>query len=262
MPSSNPGVPSSLAGPPPLPTSPPVMAGGPGGWPGVDAPAGSAEENVPIRGVPRTIEATLRQPGRMMRQLGQPGSGALVATLVAITVVCSLVYGFVAGTFSGGVQLWAAPVKIMTGLLLSTLICLPSLYIFSCLSRSRGGLLEVAGLVAGFLALMTVLLVGFAPVAWVFSQSTNSVAAMGALHLLFWTVATAFGWRFLRQGFMHLQAESAAGLRVWMAIFLLVAVQMTTALRPIIGSADTLLPGEKKFFINHWVECLDSPKPR
>jgi len=122
--------------------------------------------------------------------------------------------------------------------------------------------LEVAGLVAGCLALMTVLLVGFAPVAWVFSQSTHSVAAMGALHWLFWTVSTAFGWRFLKQGFAHLQAESAAGLRVWMIIFLLVAVQMATALRPIIGTADTLLPSEKQFFLSHWVECLESPKER
>ena len=63
------------------------------------------------------------------------------------------------------------------------------------------------GLVAGLLALMTVLLIGFAPVAWVFSQSTSSLVAMGALHLAFWLVATVFGLRFLFAGFRHHQSQ-------------------------------------------------------
>jgi hypothetical protein len=41
-----------------------------------------------------------------------------------------------------------------------------------------------------------------------------------------------------------------------MVIFLLVMVQMTTALRPLIGTADTLLPTEKRFFLGHWGECI------
>ena len=162
------------------------------------------------------------------------------------------------GTFSGGSQLWAAPLKLAAGLLISALICLPSLYIFSCLGGSSARLIEVLGLLAGLLALMTVLLIGFAPVAWVFSQSTTSLPAMGALHLFFWLVATYFGLRFLSAGFAQQHIKSKAGLNVWILIFLLVAVQMTTALRPLLGKADTLLPAEKKFFLQHWSECMTS----
>jgi hypothetical protein len=93
-------------------------------------------------------------------------------------------------------------------------------------------------------------------VAWVFSQSTSSVAAMGALHLAFWIVATFFGWRFLRNGFAHLSAKSNGALHVWIWIFVLVCVQMTTALRPIVGTSETFLPKEKKFFMNHWTDTL------
>ena len=98
--------------------------------------------------------------------------------------------------------------------------------------------------------LMTILLIGFAPVAWLFSQSTNHLAWMGSLHLIFWGIATIFGLRFLEAGFSHAKARSNAGLNTWLVIFVLVVLQMTTALRPIIGTADTLLPGlkEKKFF--------------
>ncbi|HTD67716.1 MAG TPA: hypothetical protein VK846_14410, partial [Candidatus Limnocylindria bacterium] len=160
----------------------------------------------------------------------------------------------VVGTFSGGAQLWVAPAKIATGMLVSALICLPSLYIFSCLSGSQARLIEVVGLVSGLLGLTTILLIGFAPVAWVFSQSTSSVAVMGGLHLMFWTIATCFGWRFLRNGFAHLSAKSGGTLNVWIIIFVLVCMQMTTALRPIIGTSDRLLPAEKKFFLSHWLD--------
>ncbi|HXT40394.1 MAG TPA: hypothetical protein VN887_10255, partial [Candidatus Angelobacter sp.] len=162
----------------------------------------------------------------------------------------------VVGTFSGGVQLWAAPAKVAAGLLLSALICLPSLYIFACLSGSSARLTEVVGLVAGLTMLMTILLIGFAPVAWVFSQSTQSVVAMGALHLAFWFISTYFGLRFLNAGFNACQGRSTGGIRVWMSIFILVMLQMTTAVRPLIGKADTLLPVEKKFFVSHWMDCL------
>jgi len=99
-------------------------------------------------------------------------------------------------------------------------------------------------------------LVGFAPVAWIFSQSTESITWMGTLHLTFWLIATFFGLRFLKAGFMHSQSRSQAGINTWIIIFLLVALQMTTALRPIIGRSDTFLPTEKRFFISHWFDCI------
>ena len=55
-----------------------------------------------------------------------------------------------------------------------------------------------------------------------------------------------------------LRLQERAHLKVWMGIFLLVCLQMTTALRPIIGTSDHWLPKEKKFFLAHWVENLSS----
>ena len=178
--------------------------------------------------------------------------------MLFVAIVCSLVYGLVVGSFSMHAQLWAAPAKIAGGLVISALICLPSLYIFTCLSGSQARLAEMWGLLAGLLMLMTILLVGFAPVAWLFSQSTESVAWMGVLHLVFWGISTFFGLHFLEAGFAHSQARSSAGLNTWMMVFVLVVVQMTTALRPIVGTADTFLPGERKFFVSYWSECLQS----
>lgn len=196
-----------------------------------------------------------------MHALRQPGAGGVIVMMVLVAVICALIYGVVVGTFSRGPQLWIAPLKISGGMLVAAIICLPSLYIFACLSGSRARLSEMAGLVAGLLLLTTLLLIGFAPVAWLFSESTSSPGWMGTLHLLFWMIATIFGMRFLGAGFAGTQARSQAGLRVWAVIFMLVCLQLTTALRPIIGSADTVFPGatEKKFFIKHWYDELSKP---
>lgn len=235
------------------PHIPPVIPSAPGQL--GDDPA----ERVPIPNVVTTIDCILRHPRRVMFQLRQPDAPGLIAKMMFVAIVCSLVYGVVVGTFSNGTQLWAAPVKIAIGLMISALICLPSLYIFTCLSGSRARLVEVCGLLAGLLMLMTILLIGFAPVAWIFSQSTESLPWMGALHLVFWFIATIFGLRFLEAGFSHSNARSHAGFHTWVIIFLLVAVQMTTALRPILGTSDRFLPEKKQFFGSHWAECLKAP---
>jgi len=237
--------------------TPPPIPPLPSRYPPAVAPLGSdPAEHVPITGLLTAIEALLRQPRRVMFQLRQTPVRTVLLALLAIAMACSLIYGLVVGTFSGGDQLWAAPVKVAGGLLLAALICLPSLFIFACLSGAEVRLSEVAGFLAGQLALMTVLLIGFAPVAWVFSQSTESVAAMGALHLAFGLIATYFGLKFLNTAFLHVHARSGSGLRVWMVLFILVLLQMTTALRPIVGTSDSFLPEKKLFFVSHWAECL------
>ena len=239
------------------PVPPPIVP------PRVSESANEIPDSTPVTGVVGAIECLLRQPRRIMYHLRQPQASTLIISLFFIAVVCALIYGAVVGTFAGGAQLWAGPVKVACGLVLSALICLPSLYIFSALSGSQARLVEVVGLIAGFLALSAVLLIGFAPVAWVFSQSTGSASVMGALHLLFWFTATIFGLRFLYQGFTSLGSRNTIGLKVWMFIYLLVALQMTTAVRPLLEKSNMFLPAltEKKFFLQHWGDNLREQRP-
>lgn len=246
----NENIPPSSPVPPQIPPYVPPPGYGP-------RPLGeNPEDRQAIPGVAAAIESILRQPRRVMYQLRQPGAGKLIAAMLFISVLCSLIYGVIVGSFSGHDQWWAAPVKIASGLLISTVICLPSLYIFACLSGSQARLVEIFGMVSGLLMLMTILLIGFAPVAWLFSESSNNICWMGALHLIFWFVATIFGVRFLNAAFSHSNARSNAGLNTWIVIFVLVVLQMTTALRPIVGTSNKFLPDEKKFFLGHWVDCL------
>ena len=238
---------------PPVGSTPPPLLPG-----GARRLGEAPEEQVPIPHAFAALEALLRQPRRLLFQLKQPRAGQLVWQMLWLSLVGMAVYGLVVGTFAGGEQLWIAPLKLVMGLAVSAAICLPSLYIFAGLSGAQNRGVEVVGILAALLLLMTTLLVGLAPVAWIFSESTQLIVWMGALHLVFWAVATIFGVRLLKQGFFHGGARSQAGINVWVLIFLLVALQMTTALRPILGHGSTFFPTEKQFFLAHWTNCLDA----
>ncbi len=210
-------------------------------------------------GLGSVLDAVLKKPGQLIHALHQPRGGRIILLLAAISLVSLALYGTVAGSLSGGIQLWAAPVKIIIGMALSALICLPSLYIFTCLNGAEANLRGIAGALASTVCLIALLLVGFAPVVWVFSQSTDSVAFMGTLHLIFLAIGAYFGLPVIAATSRFLGASGRGHIGVWAIIFLIVCLQMTTALRPIIGTADTFLPAEKRFFLVHWLDVLHGP---
>lgn len=202
------------------------------------------------------IEALLKRPATLIAALQQAKSARIALWLAVLALLALAAYGFVVGSFSGGPQILAAPVKISLGALASLLICLPSLFIFACLTGADVSLRGIFGVACATLALAALLLIGFTPVAWVFSQSTNSIAFIGALHLVFWLIGVSFGLRLLRMLMDQLRVGDRLHLKVWSAIFILVSLQMTTALRPIVGTSDRWFPAEKKFFVTHWFESM------
>jgi hypothetical protein len=225
--------------------------------PPIPQPSGFTIEPLPHKPTPASvIEALLKRPGRIVHELRDNRSRTTAALLLVLALSGMALYGVVVATLSGGAQLWIAPLKMVLGTLLAMLICLPSLYIFSCLDGVDARIGTIAGLMVSAVCLAALLLIGFAPVGWIFSQSTDSVALMGALHLLFWMIAIGFGLRLLGTATAFLGRGKRTHLRVWNLIFILVCLQMTTALRPIIGKSDRFLSDEKKFFIAHWLDTI------
>jgi len=203
------------------------------------------------------IETLLKFPGRIIYELQNNWRADLSGWLVALALVGMAAYGVVVGSFSGGAQMWIAPAKLALGTLFSAVICLPSLYIFAGLAGIDVRLRTVIGVLFAAVALSALLLIGFAPVAWIFSQSTDSIAFMGGLHLILWVIAIGFGLRLIGAMGRLLAGASGGQMKLWNLIFILVCLQMTTTLRPIIGTSDRFLPGEKKFFLTHWFDTLN-----
>jgi hypothetical protein len=210
-------------------------------------------------GIGAAIESILKHPGKSVYEFSQGTHGKKLAiSLILLTVLGMIVFGVVVGSFSGGTQYWAAPLKMAGGLLLASLMSLPSLYIFASLSGLNIRFSTVCGLLLAANGLGALLLAGFAPIAWVFSQSTSSVPFMGVLIIAMWGIAMLAGLNFLSKAADSLSPEGNRGfLFLWWVIFLFVCLQMSCALRPIIGTSDALLPEEKKFFIEHWGNQLN-----
>ena len=176
-----------------------------------------------------------------------------------ITLASLAIFGIVLGMFSSGNQLWAAPVKVIGGVLFSGLICLPSLYIFGALGGMDAKVPHIVGLMLTFLAITSLLLVGFAPVIWLFSTSSNSLVFFGFLSLSIWVLCLIFGLRVVTRASKSMGGGKGGHLKIWAVIFMLVTLQMTTTLRPIIGKSDTnqfLNLEEKRFFLRYWFEVM------
>ncbi|MCX6985895.1 MAG: hypothetical protein NT118_14270 [Lentisphaerae bacterium] len=209
-------------------------------------------------------ENLLKDPLKVLTGFDRMSIAGFLVNILLINIVCLSAYGVIVGSFSGGIQWYMSPIKIIVGLILAILFCYPSFYIFICLAgidvKPGKALLVLLSAVSVF----SILIVGFAPIAWVFSQSTSTVFFIGFFHLLFWLISTLFGMRVLLKAASLLKCKNMFYPLFWILIFLITSLQMMTALRPMIGTADTILPKEKMFFMYQWgklfSETVDNPK--
>ena len=206
----------------------------------------------PIFGWGALLEALLKSPDRLRAGLMGENNGYLTRHLVLMGFLGMAAYGVVIGLFAGGMQLAVVPLKLACGLFASALICWPSLYILLCLSGGQQSARELSGMLASALALLVVLLVGFAPVAWIFTQSTHSADFMGGLHLVLWTISVVFAMQRLINGLAALNGRAMQALPIWCILFMVVCLQMTTTLRPLVGPFNGWVFAPRDFFLHAW----------
>jgi len=221
------------------------------------APPPIAAQELPRFAGQGVIDRLIRGPDALLSEVDGSGGSSLLVSLAAIAFVGHLAYGLVVGSFSGGAQWWAAPATSVVGAALCGAICYPSLYIFASYSGAEVGARRVTALVLGLLAMTGVFLTGFAPVSWVFSQSSNYTSFIGAIHLAVWALSILVGGRVLTSTLQHWNAKGAGLASLWLLILMVTCCQMMTTLRPIVGTSPKLLDPEKRFFLQNWFETID-----
>lgn len=237
-------VPPSFGARGPEPHAEPLLRGG-------GAPVG--------RGLLDYATALVQSPASVVDDIHR--RSFTLSRLLALLVATMSITGLVVAGFSGGAQLFIVPLKLSVGMLACALLCLPSLYIFSSLAGASQSLRETAAALLMGVALIGVLLVGLAPVSWLFSQTTSSPAVMGGLHVAALLVSSWFGLGLVRRVLGVLNGRTLEGFRGWGLMFVLVILQMTTTLRPLVGPYTGELVGDKLFFAAHWAEVVgDGPR--
>jgi len=223
------------------------------------APLGSSEmpPAPPKDGLPATeniVTALLKEPQRLSETMAGEGNLLRPAVmLLASALACHAVFGFALGMF-GGLSVAAMDVaKVPLVALCSLLLCFPSLYVFACVAGTPLTLSQTFMLGCSCLAMVGLILVGLAPVAWLFAVSTESMGFVVVLTLLIWLIALTFAGRYVGKLRANTLFRRQAGIKLWFFILMLVTLQMVTCMRPVLTKPENgWWTAEKRFFLSHF----------
>ena len=214
---------------------------------------------------PPPEDATVATGNIVTRLLKSPSSVALTiknnenlvaeaVKMLGAALLCHAVFGLAAGLFGGWevalTAVWKAPFIALCAMLL----CLPSLYVFAAVLGSPMNAAQALAFASACFATTGLIMVALAPVAWLFAVSTESLVFVVVMVFIMWLVALGFTAKFLACVKGAGLLKKHAGLRLWFVILILVSLQMTTVMRPILSAPKEdgrAAPGEKMFFLQH-----------
>jgi hypothetical protein len=211
---------------------------------------------------PRTdciVTALLKSPETVAEAIAT-GRNAIRAglTLLGAAIVFHAIFGLAMGLFGGWPVALMDAVKAPLTAVGALALCYPALYVFACVGGAPLTFQRAFVLGAACLAMMGLILVGLAPVAWLFSVSTASVPFVTFLVTCLWIVAVSFAARFITRLKEHALFKKAGGIKIWLFILILVTLQMTTCLRPMLAAPkDGWWTGGKLFFLSHFGSTFD-----
>ncbi len=160
--------------------------------------------------------------------------------VIALSLLGIGVYGAVSGSFSGFDQIWESALKAPLIVAASLVLCLPSFLVFSTLAGATHERRRTAAALADILGVSTMMLLALMPVTWLFSMGTQSLAFVTTLHVIAWWIGIYFVYRGLRRRFPEVRSGTW---KLWTLTFILVSLQMTTVMRPVLQR-----PPETPFF--------------
>ncbi|MEI7880486.1 MAG: hypothetical protein WCI95_06390 [bacterium] len=208
------------------------------------------------------VTALLKSPESVVEVIAN-GKNAIRngLTLLAAAVLFHAIFGVAMGLFGGWSVALMDVVKVPLTALCALALCYPALYVFACVGGAPLTFARAFVLGASCLAMLGLILVGLAPVAWLFSVSTQSVPFVAMLVVCIWGVALSFAVGFIAKLQEHAQFRKAAGIKTWFFILALVTLQMATCLRPMLAiPKDGWWTGGKLFFLSHFGSTFDEPK--
>jgi hypothetical protein len=192
------------------------------------------------------VEVILRQPEQFFLEIreGIDLSGKIRSMTIASTVFLALC-GAVLGSSSGiaGIgQAVSSAVKLPILFLLTSIICLPTLYLFNTLFGARQSIRQNLALYLAPITIMTVMLFGFAPIILFFLITVSDYQFFKLLNVAVFGISGLIGMWFLLKGMWIISEDEDDGVRIrrltllfWICLYTFVGCQMAWALRPFIG---------------------------
>jgi len=196
----------------------------------------------------------LRAPGDVMGFAdGKASCWRLAAFLVLVTVTGCGLFGFAVGSFVD-LKVAALDAAKMVGIAaFSFVLCFPTLYVFATISGAKLSAARIAVLGLVFTATLGSLLAALSPILWLFSVSTEKAAFIVVLTCMFAALAVGFVARPISAAVEKGIVAKPVGLNVWLVVFVVVALQTITLVRPMLAPLGTpRTPDGKCFFLMHF----------
>ena len=205
------------------------------------------------------IAGVLGHPEGVIRQIcASRRLGAQGAFLLLLALGGAAIFGFGAGCFVDWQVAFLDAVKAGGIVLFSYLLCLPTLYVFASIAGCRVGFAQLSQIGLVVLSGIGCILAALAPVLWLFAVSTESAALFILLAFILVIVAVALGARTIGGAVKAQAVNTTAGLSAWFVVFLVVALQAITLVRPMLSPIGAEREPEGKcFFLSHFFKSLE-----
>jgi glucan phosphoethanolaminetransferase (alkaline phosphatase superfamily) len=171
-----------------------------------------------------------------------------IIALIVSSSTFFAIYGAIIGSSHSLAQALSAAIKLPVLYLLTLIICLPTLYIFSTLFGSRRSLGQHFALLLSAVTVISILLFAFSPVTLFFvitnpiAQSQGNYQFFKLLNVVVFAFTGLIGTKSLYQGLKLLSEQDAEGqatrktiLQLWLILYAFVGSQLGWVLRPFFG---------------------------
>lgn len=154
------------------------------------------------------------------------------------------IYGAILGASSTWwMQCLISAIKLPALYLLTLIICFPTLYFFNVMFGSKRTFEQYLTLLMTSMAMISVLLLGFAPISLFFLISSTNYNFFLVLNVAIMAITGFLGVNFIYQGMHFLSEQDAEGkdirlniLRFWLGLYAFVGSQLGWTLRPFFGA--------------------------
>jgi D-alanyl-lipoteichoic acid acyltransferase DltB (MBOAT superfamily) len=206
----------------------------------------------------------LRERKQFLEELreGVKLKSKIFGLLVSSTVFFGI-YGAILGASSTWMQCLVSVIKLPALYLLTLIICFPTLYFFNVMFGSKRTFEQYLALLMTAMAMISILMFGFAPVSLFFLLSTSDYNFFLLLNVAIMAITGFLGISFFYQGMQFLSEEDAEGkeirlniLRFWLGLYGFVGTQLGWTLRPFFGSPGQVFElfrsRESNFYLSVW----------
>jgi hypothetical protein len=187
----------------------------------------------------------------------------IVALLFCSSLFLAL-YGAIIGSTNGALQMLSSAFKLPALYLLTLLICLPTLYFLDIIFGSKRTFGQYVALLMASMALISVMLFGFAPITLFFRLSILDYRFFLLLNLVVLSITGIIGIRFFYHSMISLIEKETDSLTVlsnrhkliqaWLFLYGFVGSQLGWTLRPFFGSPDLRFALFREIESNFFVE--------